>query len=196
MKCVGEKLQSFKITGVKPGFNLHEEDGVSAFEIINENSFPGQWKVIYYYPKDFTFVCPTEITAFASLADQFSQRNAVLMGGSTDNEHCKLAWRRAHPDLSKLNHWSFADTGTVFPTVCDDDGICRGNLRDQLCVRDQSAGVALRATYIVDPTNTLQHVSINNLDVGRNPEEVLRILDALQTGELCGCNREVGGCTL
>ncbi len=182
MKTIGDKLEAFSITGVKPGFNQHEEGGVSAFEAINEKSFAGKWKVIYFWPKDFTFVCPTEITGFDKLAKQFEERDAVLLGGSTDNEFSKLGWRREHKDLNKLGHWSFADV--------------TGSLVDQLGVRDKEAGVALRATFIVDPDNTIQHVSVNNLNVGRSPEEVLRILDGLQTDELCPCNRGVGGSTL
>jgi alkyl hydroperoxide reductase subunit AhpC len=199
MKGIGETIQPFKVVGVKPGFNDHEEDGVSAFEDITEESFSGKWKVIYYYPKDFTFVCPTEIVAFANLAGAFAERNAVLMGGSTDNEFCKLAWRRAHSDLNRLNHWSFADTLPQYPSAPMADfgsDQYRGNLIDQLGIRDPGAGVALRVTYIVDPNNVVQHVSANNLNVGRNPDETLRILDALQTDQLCGCNREIGGCTL
>ncbi len=171
MKTVGQKLEAFSVAGVKPGFNNHEENGVSAFETITEKSFPGKWKVIYFYPKDFTFVCPTEIVEFNKLAKQFEERDAVLLGGSTDNEFCKLAWRREHKDLDKLGHWAFGDaTG--------------------------QAGVALRATFIVDPDNVIQHVSVNNLNVGRNPQETLRILDGLQTDELCPCNRAPGGATL
>ena len=182
MKTVGDKLEAFSVVGVKPGFNNHEENGVSAFEEINEKSFPGKWKIIYFYPKDFTFVCPTEIVGFDKLARQFAERDAVLLGGSTDNEFSKLGWRREHKDLSKLNHYSFADV--------------TGSLIDQLGVRDKEAGVALRATFIVDPDNTIQHVTVDNLNVGRSPEETLRILDALQTDELCPCNRDVGGETL
>jgi alkyl hydroperoxide reductase subunit AhpC len=182
MKTVGDKLEAFRVTGVKPGFNHHEENGVSAFEEITEKSFQGKWKIIYFYPKDFTFVCPTEIVGFDKLAKQFAERDAVLLGGSTDNEFSKLGWRREHKDLNKLNHWSFADV--------------TGSLIDQLGVRDKEAGVALRATFIVDPDNTIQHVSVNNLNVGRSPEEVLRLLDGLQTDELCPCNRAVGGNTL
>ena len=187
MKGVGQRLEQFKVIGVKPGFNDHKEGGISAFDGITEKSFEGRWKVIYYYPKDFTVVCPTEITGFASLAGEFDACGAILMGGSTDNEHCKLAWRRAHPDLNRLNHWSFADTRTCFPSECDNDGACRGNLIDQLGIRDLSEGVALRATFIVNPDNVIQHVSVNNLDVGRNPAETLRILQALQEGGLVGC---------
>lgn len=182
MKTIGDKLETFKVIGVKPGFNNHEENGVSAFEDITESSFPGKWKVIYFYPKDFTFVCPTEITGFNALVQEFNQREAVLMGGSVDNEFCKLAWRRENSELDKLAHYSFADS--------------TGSLIDQLGIRDKTAGVALRATFIVDPDNIIQHVSVNNLNVGRNPEEVLRILDGLQTDELCACNRNTGGATL
>lgn len=182
MKTVGDKIEAFSVTGVKPGFNEHEENGQSAFETITEQSFPGKWKIIYTYPKDFTFVCPTEIAGFAKLAKDFEDRDAVLLAGSTDNEFCKLGWRRDHKDLSRLNHWQFADT--------------TGVLVDQLGIREKSAGVALRATFIVDPDNVIQHVSVNNLNVGRNPDEVLRLLDGLQTDELCPCNRAVGGATL
>ncbi|KCB40015.1 antioxidant, AhpC/TSA family [Bordetella hinzii 5132] len=108
MKTVGDKLEPFKVTGVKPGFNQHEENGVSAFEEITESSFPGKWKVIYFYPKDFTFVCPTEIVGFNKLAKDFEDRDAVLLGGSSDNEFVKLAWRREHPDLNKLGHYQSA----------------------------------------------------------------------------------------
>jgi alkyl hydroperoxide reductase subunit AhpC len=182
MKTVGEKLDAFKIVGVKPGFNRHEENGESAFEDVTETSFPGMWKIIYFYPKDFTFVCPTEIVGFAALATDFADRDTVLMGGSTDNEYCKLGWRRDHKDLNRLNHYAFADT--------------TGSLVDMLGVRHPEEGVALRATFIVDPDNVVQHVSVNNLNVGRSAEEILRILDGLQTDELCPCNRAVGGATL
>lgn len=182
MKTVGQKLEAFRVAGVKPGFNHHEENGHSAFEDITEKSFQGKWKIIYFYPKDFTFVCPTEIVEFNKLVKDFADRDAVLLGGSTDNEFVKLAWRREHKDLNKLGHWQFGDV--------------TGSLVDQLGVRDVSAGVALRATFIVDPENVIQHVSVNNLNVGRNPEEILRVLDGLQTDELCPCNRAVGGETL
>jgi peroxiredoxin (alkyl hydroperoxide reductase subunit C) len=182
VKSIGDKLEPFSVTGVKPGFNEPLEKGVSAFEAITEKSFAGKWKVIYFWPKDFTFVCPTEIVGFDRLARQFEERGAVLLGGSTDNEFCKLGWRREHGELNKLGHWSFADTS--------------GGLVDQLGVRDKTTGVALRATFIVDPDNTIQHASVNNLNVGRSPEEVLRVLDGLQTGELCPSNRALGGATL
>ena len=178
MLGIGDKMPQFQMVAVKPGFMNHEENGVSAFETITENSFEGKWKVIYFYPKDFTFVCPTEIVEFAKLNADFADRDCVVLGGSTDNEFCKLAWRRDHKDLAKLDQWSFADT--------------TGQLVDGFGIREAS-GVALRATFIVDPHNVIQHVTVNTLNVGRNPKEVLRVLDALQTDDLCPCNRPVGG---
>ncbi len=181
MLTIGDTLPDFDVTGVKPGFNDHEENGESAFEALNKESFPGKWKIIYFYPKDFTFVCPTEIAEFTRLNKDFEDRDAVVMGGSTDNEFCKLAWRRAHPDLNRLQSWQFADS--------------TGSLMNALGIRSKE-GVALRATFIVDPDNVIQHVSVNGLSVGRNPGDTLRVLDGLQTDELCPCNRPVGGETL
>src|SRR3546814_12490539 len=83
---------------------------VCSSDLVTESSFPGKWKVIYFYPKDFTFVCPTEIGGFNKLAKDFEDRDAVLLGGSVDNEFVKLAWRREHPDLNKLGHYQFGDT--------------------------------------------------------------------------------------
>jgi peroxiredoxin (alkyl hydroperoxide reductase subunit C) len=179
---VGEQLPTFKIVGVKPGFNKHEENGQSAFEDITNDSFKGKWKVIFFYPKDFTFVCPTEIAEFARLGKEFEARDAVVLGGSTDNEHSKLGWRREHPDLNKLPIWQFADNG--------------GRFARDLGVLDEENGVALRATFIVDPHNVVQQITVNGLNVGRNPQDTLRVLDGLQTDELCACNRPVGGETL
>jgi len=191
MKTIGDKIDGFAIVGVKPG-RLDASDDV--FETLTEKSFPGKWKVIVYYPKDFTFVCPTEIVAYDKLAKDFEDRDAVLLTGSTDNEFCKIAWRNAHEDLKKTNSWMFADQIRGW-SYDDENNISLSGLADQLGIITPQ-GVALRATFIVDPNNIIQHVTVNNLDVGRNPEETLRILDALQTGELCACNRPLGGETL
>ena len=187
MKTVGDKLQPFVVTGVKPG---QPED---AFFDINEKSFPNKWKVFVFYPKDFTFVCPTEIVAYDRLAKDFEERDAVLLTGSTDNEFCKVAWQKSHADLKNIRHIQFADTQREHYTGSEYVNL---SLVEQLGVFYDPAGAALRATFIVDPDNVIQHVTVNNLNVGRSPEETLRVLDALQTGELCACNRAVGGATL
>ena len=115
-----------------------------------------------------------------------------------------MAWQNAHADLKKIKHIQFADTvrggyqtGDVPDTLgIESDFRWNEGLIDQLGVFYAPAGAALRATFIVDPDNVIQHVTVNNLNVGRSPEETLRVLDALQTGELCACNRAVGGETL
>jgi peroxiredoxin (alkyl hydroperoxide reductase subunit C) len=177
MKTVGDKLEKFAVTGVNPG----RDD----FFTITEESFAGKWKVIVYYPKSFTFVCPTEIVGYDKLNQDFIDRDAVLLTGSTDNEFCALAWQKSHSGLQKITHIQFADTQ-------------RGELSlvEQLGVFFAPAGAPLRATFVVDPDNIIQHVTVNNLNVGRSPEETLRVLDALQSGALCACNRTVGGDTL
>lgn len=178
MKTVGEKFPDFRMIAVKPKFNAPEEKGISAFEVVNEQSFDGKWKIIYFYPKDFTFVCPTEIVAFDQLVEEFEKRNTVLLGGSPDNEFVKLAWRNDHPQLKGLNHYSFADAASKLSAEL---GII------------SSDGVPLRATFIIDPEGVIQHVSVTPDKVGRNPIETLRLLDALQSDELSFCNRPIGG---
>lgn len=192
MKTIGDKLSPFRVIGVEPG-RLDSNDDV--FKVLDETSFPGKWKVIVFYPKDFTFVCPTEIVAYDKLANDFNDRDAVLLTGSTDNEFCKIAWRNAHEDLKKTNSWMFADQLRTYSEGWSRDDNEPTGLAEQLEILTKD-GVALRATFIVDPDNVIQHVTVNNLNVGRSPEETLRILDALQTGELCACNRQLGGETL
>jgi peroxiredoxin (alkyl hydroperoxide reductase subunit C) len=179
MLKVGNKFPEFNLTAVV-GAN-YESD----FRQVSLDTYGKQWKIIFFWPKDFTFVCPTEIVAFDKLRSDFEDRDAVLLTGSTDNEFCKVSWQKAHPDLAKISHNQFADTARD-----------ERSLINQLGVFYAPAGAALRATFIVDPQNVIQHITVNNLDVGRNPEETLRVLDALQTGELCPCNRAIGGETL
>lgn len=179
MKTIGDKLYSFSVIAARPSFNHPVEGGESAFETITHNSFPGMWKIIYFWPKTAGQVSATEMIAFDKLVPDFDDRDTVLMGGSLDNEFTQLMWRRDHKDLSRLNHYSFGDPA--------------GELVDMLGVRDRLEAVALRATFIINPENVIQHVSVNNLDVGRSPAEILRILDAIQTNELCPCDRTVDG---
>ena len=191
MKTVGDKVKAFSVVGVHPN---------GSFETITEKSFEGKWKIIVFYPKDFTFVCPTEILAYDKLNKDFVDRDAVLLIGSTDNEYCKLGWKNSHEGLKTMTSWMFADTKRTHYVYEDDGGSEYGDkkegLVDQLGAFHKEAGAALRATFIVDPENVIQHVTVNNLNVGRNADETLRVLDALQTEELCQCNRQVGEATL
>jgi alkyl hydroperoxide reductase subunit AhpC len=171
----GTKLPSFKTmacVGIEP-----ERE----FRSISSDDFPGKWLVLYTYPKDFTFVCPTEILEFDGKLRAFADRSAVVLGGSTDNEHSHLAWRREHRLLREIAH----------PLL-----FLGPSMTESLGVLHPTEGVALRATFIVDPERVVRFSSANDLDVGRNVDEILRVLDALQTGELVACNWQKGQTTL
>lgn len=182
MKTIGSKLEPFEIVGVKLGFSNHEENGELAFKNITEISFPGKWGTILFYPRDFIFICPTETIALAKLNGDFADRDTIMLGGSTDSEFVELTWRHGHKGLNELDQWSLVDS--------------MGALIDQLGVHEYGVGVTLRAMFITDPDNVIQHVSVNNLNVGRNPDKVLRIFDGLQTDELCSRSRAIGGVML
>jgi peroxiredoxin (alkyl hydroperoxide reductase subunit C) len=134
--------------------------------------------VVLFYPKDFTFVCPTEIAAFGEMNQQFLDRDAQILTGSTDSEFVHHAWRTHHKDLNKL----------PFPMLAD----VKRELTSALGILDKNEGVAQRATFIVDPQGVIRFVYVTDLSVGRSPQEVLRVLDALQTDELCPCNWKQG----
>ena len=172
MLGIGQRFPDFSLTGVV------SNDLDAAFQPLTQDSFPGKWKVVFFWPKDFTFVCPTEIAAFGKLNGEFNDRDAVVYGVSIDSEYVHLAWRQNHADLKSL----------PFPMLSD----LKRELSQALGVLDKSEGVALRATFIVDPQGIIRFVSVNDLSVGRNPQEVLRVLDALQTDELCPCNWQKG----
>jgi peroxiredoxin (alkyl hydroperoxide reductase subunit C) len=131
---------------------------------------------------DFTFICPTEIAEFGKREGDFADRDAQVLGASTDTHFVHLAWRKNHPDLAKLPFPMLADT--------------KRELATELGILHKQDGVALRATFIVDPQNVIRWASVNDLSVGRNVDEVLRVLDALQTDELCPCNWKQGEPTL
>ena len=175
MLTVGQKLPSFTLKAVPAGTPKNPSD---AFVDINDQSHPGKWLILFAWPKDFTFVCPTEIAAFDKLNREFAERDAQLLGLSTDSEFVHLAWKRDHEDLRELS----------FPMLAD----VKRELSSQLGILDAAEGVCLRATFIVDPEGIVRHVSVNDLAVGRNPAEALRVLDALQTDELCPCNWQRG----
>jgi lipoyl-dependent peroxiredoxin subunit C len=164
-----------------PKFNLKAVTGTdikTAFSEVTNDSFKGKWLVVFFYPKDFTFVCPTEIKGFHELNGQFKDRDAQILAVSTDSEFVHLAWKTHEKDLKDLS----------FPMVSD----IKRELSQSLGILDESEGVAQRATFIVDPQGVTRFVYVTDLSVGRNPKEVLRVLDGLQTDELCPCNWEKG----
>lgn len=176
MLTVGQRFPAYELTGVV------SSDPATAFRTFRHDGQPGRWQAIFFWPMDFTFVCPTEIAAFGELAREFERRGATLLGASTDSEYVHLAWRQSHPALKDLPYPMLADR--------------KRELANALGILDAKAGVCLRATFLVDPQGVIRFASANDLSVGRNPAEVLRVLDALQTGELCPVNWKKGEKTL
>lgn len=175
MLTVGDKFPKYSLQSV-----VSIQKG-SEFKVANHDDDPGKWKVVFFWPMDFTFVCPTEIAEFDRKAKAFADRDAVVLGVSTDTHFVHLAWRKDHEDLKNLTIPMLADT--------------KKHLSSDLGILNPD-GVAYRATYLVDPDGVIRHVSVNDMSVGRNVEETLRVLDALQTDELCPCNWKKGDATL
>ena len=176
MLSVGEKFPQFRLKATV------SNDLANAFVDINNQTYAGKWLCVFFYPKDFTFVCPTEITGFAQVNQQFLDRDCQILTGSIDSEFVHHAWRTHHKDLNSL----------PFPMLAD----VKRELSSALGILDKAEGVAQRATFLVDPQGIIRFVYVTDLSVGRNPAEVLRVLDALQTDELCPCNWTQGEDTL
>ena len=172
---VGERFPEFDLVALKGG-NLKEANAASPddyFENVSLDKYEGKWKIVFFYPKDFTFVCPTEIAAFGKLNEEFEDRDTQVLGGSTDNEYSHFNWRATHEELLDV----------PFPMVAD----VRHDLIRALGV-ENADGVCDRATFIIDPDGIIQFVSVTPDAVGRNVDEVLRVLDALQSEEVCACD--------
>jgi alkyl hydroperoxide reductase subunit AhpC len=176
MLTVGDRLPQFHLKAV-----VSIEAG-KEFADISENTYADRWQVLFFWPMDFTFVCPTEIAEFGRRAGDFEDRDAQVLGASTDTQFVHLAWRKSHPDLKDLEYPMLADTKRELSTA--------------LGVLHKDEGVPLRATFIVDPQGIIRWSCVNDLKVGRSVDEVLRVLDALQTDELCPCNWKSGDKTL
>jgi len=172
MLGVGQKFPQFNVKATV------SNDLKTAFADVSTATYAGKWKVVFFWPKDFTFVCPTEIVSFGKLNKDFADRDAVLLGASVDSEFVHLAWRQNHADLKDL----------PIPMLAD----VKRELSSALGIIDAAAGVSQRAVYIVDPQEVIRFVMVTDLSVGRNSQEVLRVLDALQTDELCPCNWNKG----
>ena len=180
---IGDQFPDYELTAVVPG-NLKDvaaDKPEDYFTAVSSSVPEGTWRVVFFWPKDFTFVCPTEIASFGDLYDEFKDRDCEVIGVSVDNEYTHYAWRRSHDKLQDL----------PFPMASD----LKRKLVGALGVLNAD-GVADRATFIVDPHNVIQSVSITSGSVGRNTEEVLRQLDALQSDELCACNWKAGAATI
>lgn len=175
---IGEKLPEFTKKAV-----VHTENGAEITDLSQDYAASkGKWAVLFWWPKDFTFVCPTEIIKFDEKAPLFREKNCEVIGASTDSEYVHLAWREQHPGLKNLTIPMVADTSK--------------SLAEELGILEAEEKVAYRATFIIDPTGTIRWVSVNDMNVGRNVDEVLRVLHALQTDELVPCDWNPGQETL
>lgn len=175
---VGSEFPAFdkkSVVSIEPGREFAHVNNM-------EHRQSGKWMVMFWWPKDFTFICPTEIAEFNHRFADFSSRNTQLLGASTDSEYVHLAWRMNHNDLRNLQFPMIADTSK--------------SLAEELGILSEGEKVAYRVTYIVDPQGIIRWVCLNDLDVGRNVNEVLRVLDGLQNGGLVPCNWEPGQPTL
>lgn len=174
MLSIGETFPQFKKIAV-----VSTEKGKEFMELNSEEHKDlGLWLVMFWYPKDFTFVCPTEIKEFNRQYGEFKKRDTMVIGASTDTEMVHLAWRKNDPELQNLLYPLLSDTSK--------------SLAESLGILESNEKIAYRATYIVDPKGVIRWVSVYDLSIGRNVNEILRVLDALQSDELCPCNWEKG----
>lgn len=178
---VGSPAPEFKGTAVVGG-NAETLTPDNAFKEISLSDYRGKWLVLFFYPLDFTFVCPTEIASFGNAYEDFRDLDAEIVACSTDSHFSHLAWRRHEEELHSL----------PYPMLAD---FTRETARSYEVLKE-STGYALRGLFVIDPEGTVQYSVIHPEAVGRSVEEVRRVLEALQTGELCPCNWKKGESTL
>lgn len=167
-----------------PDFNLEAVVGTDPgkeFRQISLSDYLGKWLVMLFYPADFTFVCPTEIKGFNESLDKFNKLDAEVIAISTDSKWSHLAWLK-RGDLGRLNYPLLADFNKTVSKSYN--------------VLENKTGVAQRALFIIDPQGQLQYQVVHSFDVGRNVDETLRVLEALQTGGLCPLGWKPGQKTL
>lgn len=173
-----------KVGQPAPDFSLDAVVGTETgkeFKKISLSDYRGKWLVLFFYPLDFTFVCPTEIKGFNEALDAFNKLDAEVLGASVDSKFSHLAWIK-RGDLGNLK----------FPLLSD----FKKEVSDSYGILDNQGGVALRGLFIIDPKGVLQYQVVHNLDVGRSVDETLRVLEALQTGSLCPLGWKPGQKTL
>lgn len=166
---VGQQAPDFKLEGVIDG----------EFIETQLSDYRGKWVVLFFWPLDFTFICPTEVTEFNKRHKEFDALNAVVLGASTDSKFAHKAW------TEKIGH-------TVFPLLSD----ITKDVSRNYGILIEGQGIALRGTFIIDPQGKIRYQLVHDLNVGRSVDEVLRVLSALQTGELCPVDWSPGKATL
>ena len=156
MSLIGHTIDDFKVTAYQQG----------EYKDMTKQSLLGKWSIIFFYPADFSFVCPTELEALQSLHDKFKAANSEIYSVSEDTEFVHQAWAAASPKIGKIEYPMLADPA--------------GKLARMFGVLDKNAGQALRGAFIIDPDGVIQSETINNMGIGRNPEEILRTLESAQ----------------
>lgn len=149
------------------------------FSKINLDDYHGKWVVLFFWPLDFTFVCPTEVTAFSKRMDEFSALGADILGASIDSKFTHLAWKDKIGDIR-------------YPMISD----ITKEISSMYGVLREEEGISLRGLFVIDPEGTVRYQVVHDLSIGRNVDEVLRVIKALQTGELCPIDWEEGMETL
>jgi peroxiredoxin (alkyl hydroperoxide reductase subunit C) len=167
MPMIGQPAPAFTAPAVIEGGDIKD---------ISLSDYKGKWVVLFFYPLDFTFVCPTEITQFRDTLDSFKEAGAEVIGASIDSVHAHMRWIK--DDLGKLKYPLIGD---VTKRVSRDYGVLI-----------EDAGIATRGTFIIDPEGTIQYMGIHNLNVGRDTNEILRVLSGLKSGELCAAGWKPG----
>ena len=175
---IGQPAPSFEVEA----YDRTKNDTEQQFSTVKLSDFSGKWVCLFFYPLDFTFVCPTEISAFNGSVGAFAERNCVLLTASTDSVYSHKGWCDSHPELQKLKYLMLSDLTHKFATAYD--------------VYDEEKGLANRGIFLIDPKGIVRWLAIHDLSVGRNVTEVLRVLDALQTDRLVPCNWKPGDATL
>jgi peroxiredoxin (alkyl hydroperoxide reductase subunit C) len=178
---VGEPVPSFRASAVVggPASELIPPD---AFRDVSLSDFRGSWLVMVFYPFDFSPICPTELVGFARHYAEFRAIDTEIIALSTDSTHSHLAWRRQDKRLRDIPYPLLADPG--------------GAIASAYGVYNAKSGVAQRGTFVIDPEGTLQYLVVHSDSVGRSVVETLRVIDALQTNELCPCGWKKGDATL
>ena len=174
MSIIGNAAPSFSADAAKSGEIVK----------ISLDDYKGKWLTLFFYPLDFTFVCPTELVAFSDRADDFRAAGCEILGVSVDSAHTHLAWMRTprnEAGVGNLNYPLLQDIGGEIASSYD---VLAGG------------GIAFRGLFLIDPEGTVQHATVNNLPVGRNVDEVLRTLHAFQftkeSGNVCPANWSKG----
>lgn len=175
---VGHQAPDFSVQA----YDRTKDNTDQQFRQVNLSDYTGKWVCLYFYPLDFTFVCPTEIVSFNKALGEFTDRGCALLTASTDSVFSHKGWCDSHADLKGMKHLMLADTSHA--------------LSKAYGVLKEDAGITYRGIFLIDPNGVVRWSAIHDLSVGRNVDEVLRVLDALQTDKLCPCNWKPGEKTL